>query len=152
MDDGHLLPYCEATIMEVQRISCVAPGGIPRRAVEDTWIGGYRIPKGTVLAAALPHTIPEIRKRSLVPQLDTTVNYSIYNIHTDRDYWGDPEVFRPERFLENDGKKQKAVRPERLVPFGFGKRVCMGQLLAKAELFMFTVFLIQARRVLLTLH
>lgn len=85
-------------------------------------------------------------------QPGTTVNYSIYKFHTDPDYWGDPEVFRPERFLNTDGKKVKVVRPERFVPFGFGKRVCIGELLAKAELFIFTVLLIQVRRLRLPMN
>jgi methyl farnesoate epoxidase/farnesoate epoxidase len=36
----------------------------------------------------------------------------------DKKYWGDPEAFRPERFLDSNGK---FVKPERVIPFGFGK-------------------------------
>ena len=59
----------------------------------------------------------------------------------DPEYWGDPEIFRPERFL--DPHTGLVIRKERFVPFGFGKRVCMGESLAKAELFLFTAILIK---------
>ena len=49
-------------------------------------------------------------------------------------YWGDGEVFRPERFITESGELR---REERLVPHATGRRQCPGQLLAKAELFLF---------------
>jgi methyl farnesoate epoxidase/farnesoate epoxidase len=58
----------------------------------------------------------------------------------DPEYWGDPEAFRPERFL--DPATGSLIRKERFVPFGFGKRVCMGESLAKSELFLFTSILV----------
>ena len=67
------------------------------------------------------------------------VFYNIHRFHNDKDYWGDPEVFRPERFLDNKHR-------DRFIPFGFGKRSCMGESLAKAELFMFIVMLLQRLR------
>ena len=75
--------------------------------------------------------------------LDTLVFYNIHKFHTDPEYWGDPEVFRPERFLHTQDGKMKLVKHDRFLPFGFGKRICMGESLAKAELFIFTVLLIQ---------
>ena len=36
------------------------------------------------------------------------------------------------------------VKNDRLIPFGIGKRVCMGELLARNEIFLFTVNLIQS--------
>ena len=41
------LPFCQAFIWEVQRLSCVAPGGLEHRAFEDVQFHGYTIPKGT---------------------------------------------------------------------------------------------------------
>jgi len=112
LEDKTTVPFCEATVMEVQRLSCVAPGPIPHIANEDGELAGYRIPKGTLLA------------------------YNIHKFHTDPDYWGDPESFRPERFL--DGGKR-----EQFVPFGMGKRICMGESLARNELFIFSTLILQ---------
>jgi cytochrome P450 len=48
---------------------------------------------------------------------------------------------RPNRFLSVDGKK--LVKYEQMVPFGVGKRICMGDSLARCELFIFFVLLLQ---------
>lgn len=53
----------------------------------------------------------------------------------------DPEVFRPERYLKNNG--QNVVTPDYFIPFGFGKRRCMGETLARANIFLFTATLLQ---------
>ena len=45
---------------------------------------------------------------------------NVYSVHMDKDYWGDPETFRPERFLTPEGTLRK---DERLIPFGKGKSV-----------------------------
>lgn len=42
---------------------------------------------------------------------------NLYSIQMDPNYWGDPEVFRPERFLNPDGSFRK---DERHIPFGKG--------------------------------
>ena len=47
MEDRASLPYTEATIMECQRISCVAPGGLEHKVMEDTEVLGHKINKGT---------------------------------------------------------------------------------------------------------
>jgi 26-hydroxylase len=49
--------------------------------------------------------------------------------------WKEPEQFNPERFLSDDGTK--TVRPDFFIPFGVGRRMCLGDVLAKAELFLF---------------
>ena len=82
-----------------------------RVANEDGYIGGYRIPKGTVVAC------------------------NMHKFHMDEDYWKDPEVFNPDRFL--DGPK------EQFIPYGMGKRICMGESLAKDELFIFSILILQ---------
>jgi len=55
-------------------------------------------------------------------------------VNNDKDYWGDPENFRPERFLDDEGNFR---RDERLSAFGLGKRACLGRPLAEMELFLF---------------
>lgn len=49
--------------------------------------------------------------------------------------WKDPEVFNPERFLSPCGTR--IVKPDYFIPFGVGRRMCLGDTLAKAELFLF---------------
>jgi cytochrome P450 len=58
----------------------------------------------------------------------------------DPEYWRDPEVFNPERFLDDRGK---FTPDERVVPFGTGRRVCPGQILAEKELFLFFAGIMQ---------
>eukprot|EP00088_Acartia_fossae_P025481 TRINITY_DN26303_c0_g1_i1.p1 TRINITY_DN26303_c0_g1~~TRINITY_DN26303_c0_g1_i1.p1 ORF type:complete len:106 (+),score=18.04 TRINITY_DN26303_c0_g1_i1:2-319(+) len=51
------------------------------------------------------------------------------------EHWGsDAKIFRPERFLDENGKLKF---DEHLVPFSVGKRRCLGETLAKIELFQF---------------
>ena len=112
IDDRAVLPFCDATIMEVQRLSCVAPSSVPHRANEDGFLDGYKIPKGCMMF------------------------YNIIAFHLDPDYWDEPEVFNPHRFLDGKNKDQ-------FVPFGMGKRICMGETLARSELFIFTALILQ---------
>ena len=56
------------------------------------------------------------------------------------EHWGDGKVFRPERFLDAEGKVRK---DEHLIPFSIGKRQCLGETLAKTELYLFFTGLVQ---------
>jgi cytochrome P450 len=49
---------------------------------------------------------------------DTFVFVNLSSVMTDADIWGDPENFRPERFIAPDGS---LIRKEELIPFGIGK-------------------------------
>ena len=55
-----------------------------------------------------------------------------YTMHMDMSYWGDPEVFRPERFVV-DGR---FTPNDRNIPFGVGRRRCLGETLARMENFL----------------
>ena len=63
----------------------------------------------------------------------------LHEIMMGKDSWTNPIKFDPTRFIE-DGKYQ---RDERVIPFQTGKRVCPGEGLARAELFLFLVGLVQ---------
>ncbi|KAG8226720.1 hypothetical protein J437_LFUL004370 [Ladona fulva] len=54
-------------------------------------------------------------------------------------HWGDPENFRPERFLEpgEDGGPMVLKNYSRVIPFGLGRRRCLGEVLAKTSLYVF---------------
>ncbi|XP_043683694.1 cytochrome P450 306a1 isoform X2 [Vespula pensylvanica] len=111
LDDRTVLTRLEAAIAEVQRIRSVVPVGIPHGTIEDTQIGDYDIPKGTMV----------------VPMQ--------WSIHTDPSYWQDPFDFKPDRFIADDGS---LVKPEAFLPFQTGKRMCVGDELARMILFLFS--------------
>ncbi|GAB6023741.1 Cytochrome P450 2 sub R member 1, variant 2 [Chamberlinius hualienensis] len=109
-------PYTEATICELHRIISLVPLSVPHRVMKDTILYGYNIPK------------------------DTMVLPNIWAVHYDKDLWGDPENFRPERFIGPNGD---CVKPEYLIPFSTGKRACAGEPLARMELYLYFVSLLQ---------
>ncbi|XP_063917057.1 cytochrome P450 306a1-like [Zophobas morio] len=99
MNDLANLHYTKATIAEVGRISTTGPLGFPHYASQDICVEGFHIAKGTTIMPLL------------------------WGIHMDPNVWKNPEEFRPERFLTDDGKFYK---PEAFVPFQSGKRICVG--------------------------
>jgi cytochrome P450 len=61
---------------------------------------------------------------------------NLYAVHRNPDYFADPEEFRPERFIETSESGEVTVkRVEELMPFGVGRRVCLGKILAEREVF-----------------
>lgn len=70
----------------------------------------------------------------------TDVIINVYSIFNDKNHYGDPENFRPERFISEEGKY---IRDERLIFFGSGKRICLGEALAKNMEFIFFVSILQ---------
>uniref|UniRef100_A0A8C6IJM4 Cytochrome P450 n=1 Tax=Mus spicilegus TaxID=10103 RepID=A0A8C6IJM4_MUSSI len=116
LTDKAQMPYTEATIMEVQRLSMVVPLAIPHMTSEKTVLQGFTIPKGTV------------------------VLINLWSVHRDPAIWEKPDDFCPHRFLDDQGQ---LLKRETFIPFGIGKRVCMGEQLAKMELFLMFVSLMQ---------
>jgi cytochrome P450 len=110
MDDMVNLPYVEASILELMRVKTVLPLALPHMTTEDVQVGGYMIPK------------------------NTTVIPNIYSVHRNSDYWPDPDEFRPERFIDDEGK---VFGKDRIISFSLGKRSCTGESLARQELFLF---------------
>lgn len=110
LDDQPSLPYTEATICEVLRRSNVVPLGTPHSTTTDTYVGEYFIPAGT------------------------TVLSNLYSCHMNPKYWPDPEKFDPTRFLDAEGR---VFKPKAFMPFGVGRRMCLGEVLARSEIFLF---------------
>ncbi|XP_069473687.1 cytochrome P450 2J2-like [Ambystoma mexicanum] len=104
------LPYTDAVIHEIMRCSGVAPLGLPRQCVKDTIIQGFPLKKGT------------------------TVIYNLFSVLHDHKHWELPEVFNPSRFLDKEGN---FVKNEAFIPFSTGHRICLGEQLARTELFIF---------------
>ena len=127
------MPYTEATILEIQRQAVIGKYYIwvnDQKYVMSLYAGpdGVMRVNKTPLNAG-PYTIPS--GHALLPSLS--------EIMMGEDSWTNAKKFDPTRFLE-DGKFK---RDERVIPFQIGKRVCPGEGLAKAELFLFLVGLIQ---------
>ncbi|XP_025896494.1 cytochrome P450 2J2-like [Nothoprocta perdicaria] len=115
LDDRTSLPYTNAVVHELQRFSNVIPGSVPRLTTRDTLLRGFFVPKGTVLITNLTSVL------------------------RDKKQWETPDTFNPEHFLK-DGQFYKR---EAFIPFSLGKRACLGEQLARAELFLFFAALLQ---------
>ncbi|XP_054156236.1 cytochrome P450 2B2-like, partial [Oppia nitens] len=60
----------------------------------------------------------------------------------DEKYWSEPNRFRPERFLNDDGLLVN-IKPNSFIPFSYGRRVCPGEDLAINDMFLILVRFIQ---------
>ena len=119
LKDKKDLPHLEATITETLRLSG-APVA-PRKSMVDTTLQGYHIPK------------------------DSTVLINLWSLHHDPDIWDAPNEFKPQRFLNEDGK---FVLPnaDHFHPFSAGRRQCLGESLARTELFLVLARLLHSFR------
>ncbi|XP_061601327.1 steroid 17-alpha-hydroxylase/17,20 lyase [Cololabis saira] len=118
LSDRGGLPYLEATIREVLRIRPVSPLLIPHVALSDTSIGDFTVRKGT------------------------RVIINLWALHHDEKEWDNPDVFDPGRFLNSKGTGL-SIPSSSYLPFGVGIRVCLGEALAKMELFLFLSWILQ---------
>ncbi|XP_063917079.1 cytochrome P450 306a1-like [Zophobas morio] len=116
IEDSLKLPYTQATISEVARIRTVVPLGLPHYASEDINVDHFIIRKSSVI----------------IPLL--------WRVHMDPKFWKNPQDFRPDRFLNEEGK---FCRSESLIPFQIGKRMCVGKDLAKMVIFLFVATVLQ---------
>lgn len=110
------LPYTEATILEIHRYASVYALALFRTNPEETTLCGFRIPAQSNIVANL--------------QL----------AHRDPEYWENPDVFDPSRFLGDDGRPEKR---DGFIPFSAGKRMCLGESLTKTEAFIFLTTLLK---------
>ncbi|KAL3870409.1 hypothetical protein ACJMK2_038492 [Sinanodonta woodiana] len=121
LQDLPAMPYTEAVILETLRYITIVPITASHRAMADIELEGYTIPK------------------------EAAIIINIWTIHHDPAIWGDPWVFRPERFLDDNGgllPAEHALR-QSLVIFGAGPRSCVGEELAGSRIFLYLTSLVQ---------
>ena len=117
LDDKSRLPYVHATTLEALRIASVALLAAPHSPSRVLIFPGY-------LFAG-----------------NCTVMINLTSALKDPKVWKDPEVFRPDCFLNED--QTEVVIPEKFIPFSLGTRSCLGETLARSELFLLTTILFQ---------
>ena len=64
----------------------------------------------------------------------------MWAVHNDPNLWKDPEIFNPERFLDQQGN---FINSNRVIPFSVGPRHCLGEQLARMQVFIFLVGMVQ---------
>jgi cytochrome P450 len=117
-EDRPKLPYLNAVLLELLRWKHFAPFGLPHMTLKDTEVLGYKIPAGA----------------------QVFIDFSAIGL--DPKAWKDPEQWRPERFLEEEkdlsmsgpngihdaffGDAKPTPESHKLIPFGAGKRKCVG--------------------------
>uniref|UniRef100_A0A8C0IAU1 Uncharacterized protein n=1 Tax=Bubo bubo TaxID=30461 RepID=A0A8C0IAU1_BUBBB len=118
--DRRQLPYTNAVVHEIQRFSNIVSVGMPRVCVRNTTLLGFPIKK----------------VQTLFQPLISSVLY-------DPEQWETPRQFNPGHFLDKEGN---FVSQEAFLPFSAGKwhRVCLGEHLARTELFIFFASLLRA--------
>ena len=118
LDDMAKLPYVEAFIMELLRCVNVAPLAVPHTLLSESDIvfEGYTIPQKALII------------------------FNLNSVLKDPKVFVNPEQFNPDRFLDAAGE---VVEPKEFIPFGIGRRVCLGEALAKMELFLFLTTIIK---------
>ena len=93
------------------RHSVFVPFLPPHKAIRDSTIEGYHIPK------------------------DTTILINLWHVHADPREWQEPDLFNPERVLDDDRKFVGWDSRYDYLPFGAGRRACLGETMAKQEVF-----------------
>ncbi|XP_048035226.1 cytochrome P450 2K6-like [Megalobrama amblycephala] len=116
VEDRKNLPYTDAVIHETQRLANIIPITPPHKTTCDVHLNGYLIKKGT----------------SVFPLLVSVLR--------DENEWETPDSFNPRHFLNKQGQ---FIKKDAFMPFSAGRRVCLGESLARMELFLFFTFLLQ---------
>ncbi|KAE8297374.1 Cytochrome P450 1A1 [Larimichthys crocea] len=119
LSDRPNLPFLDAFILELFRHSSFLPFTIPHCTSKNTSLNGYFIPK------------------------DTCVFINQWQMNHDPEIWKDPSSFNPDRFLSADGTAVNKMEGEKVMLFGMGKRRCIGEVIARNEVYLFLAILAQ---------
>ncbi|XP_048360336.1 cytochrome P450 1A5-like [Sphaerodactylus townsendi] len=117
-DDRKYLHYTEAFINELFRHTSFIPFTIPHSTTKDTTLNGYYIPQNTCIFV------------------------NMYQVNHDETLWVDPYLFKPERFLNENGELNKNLA-EKVMIFGMGIRKCLGEEVARNEVFIILTTILQ---------
>ena len=118
LKDKCKLPYIEAFILETLRFANIVPLAVPHATIEDRDLifDGFRIPKGT------------------------TVMFNLDSVLFDPNIFENPTEFNPNCFLDEHGG---VIQQKELIPFGIGRRKCIGESMAKMEMFLYLTTLLK---------
>ena len=113
------LPYLQAIVKECLRVH--PPGPLlswARLAIHDVHVGDHFVPAGT------------------------TAMVNMWAITHDEKVWSEPEMFKPERFIDEDVSVMGSNL--KLAPFGSGRRVCPGKAMGLASVHLWLAMLLQS--------
>ncbi|XP_048542702.1 cytochrome P450 89A2-like [Triticum urartu] len=103
---GSGIPYLKAIVMEGLRLHPVAHLVFPHGVQSDTEMGGYMVPKGA------------------------DINFLVGDFGLDETVWTAARKYQPERFLHDHDVDITGTKEIKMAPFGAGRRMCPGYVLA----------------------
>ncbi|KAK3106352.1 hypothetical protein FSP39_018275 [Pinctada imbricata] len=121
--DRKNLQYSEAVVLEILRMAPILPLALPHSACTKTKLLGFTIPENMIVLV------------------------NLLSSNLDRQLWRSPTEFKPERFLDQDGNIDNKIA-DNVMSFGTGRRRCIGEQLARSNIFVFLTSLLQRCKII----